>query len=81
MSQSKYWDVLRNVHVCIRGEGKKRPNKREKRESVGKRRHLGFINGNLADQVHCLLKLYIFDTEILEDGALANGMHPVVSKH
>ena len=47
MSQSKCWDVLRNVHVCIRGEGKKRWNKREKRESVGKRKHLGFINGNL----------------------------------
>lgn len=47
LSQSKCWDVLRNVHVYIRGKGKKRQNKREKRESDGKRRHLGFINGNL----------------------------------
>lgn len=46
MSQSKCWDVLRNAPVCVRGEGKKTWNKREKRESDGKRRHLRFVNAN-----------------------------------
>lgn len=35
--------------MCLWGEGKKRGIKREKRKSYGKRRHLGFINGNLSE--------------------------------
>lgn len=31
--------------------------------------------------MHCLLKLYIFGTEILEERTLVNDMHPVVSRH
>lgn len=53
--------------------------KNKRSESVGKRE---FRACSYQDEVYgFLLKPYMFDTEILEDGALANSMHSVVSKH
>lgn len=85
LSHSEFWDVLRNVHTCVGGWGggvMKRRNKRVKRETDGKRRHLGFVNGNRPGPNALLAEaIYIFGTEILEEGTLVNHMHPVVSRH